>query len=182
MPLELNQISLMIVLFHSMNCSKCGHTAVIFIRYNGRYLCLQHFIEFLERRVKKEIRKQGLPKGHIAVALSGGKDSIVTCYLLNKILHKENGHSLTAISIDEGLNGYRKETIKIAKKANYNTIISGRSGESEDTFLAHLFIGLGVNEGKIAGLRGAESTSTLNELIRIEETLVNNFKYLWLSK
>ena len=74
------------------------------------------------------------------------------------------------------------ETIKIAKKANYNTIISGRSGESEDPFLAHLFVGLGVNEGKIAGLRGAESTSTLNELIKIEETLGNKTKYSWLNK
>ncbi|RLF44350.1 MAG: tRNA lysidine(34) synthetase TilS, partial [Thermoplasmata archaeon] len=72
-----------------MQCSKCSKEAITFIRYNGTYLCRQHFIEFVEKRVRKEIRKQGLPKGNIAVALSGGKDSLVACYLLWKITHKD---------------------------------------------------------------------------------------------
>ncbi|MCD6447891.1 MAG: TIGR00269 family protein [Thermoplasmata archaeon] len=99
-----------------MQCSKCGNEAVTFIRYNGTYLCRQHFIEFVEKRVRKEIRKQSLPKGVIAVALSGGKDSIVACYMLWKIAKKDRSREIHAITVDEGIAGYRDATIKIAKK------------------------------------------------------------------
>lgn len=54
-----------------MKCSKCGKEAVTFIRYNGTYLCREHFIEYVERRVRKDVRKQGIRKGVVAVALSG---------------------------------------------------------------------------------------------------------------
>ncbi len=99
-----------------MQCSKCSKEAITFIRYNGTYLCRQHFIEFVEKRVRKEIRKQGLPKGNIAVALSGGKDSLVACYLLWKITHKDTTRHIHAITVDEGITGYRDKTIEIAKK------------------------------------------------------------------
>ncbi|MEM2583778.1 MAG: TIGR00269 family protein [Candidatus Thermoplasmatota archaeon] len=99
-----------------MKCTKCENEAIIFIRYNGTYLCKQHFIEFFERRVKKEIRKQGLPEGKIAVALSGGKDSSVACYILWKIIGRHKNRELHAITVDEGIKGYRDKTIKIAKK------------------------------------------------------------------
>jgi len=103
-------------IFYSMQCSKCSKEAITFIRYNGTYLCKEHFNEFVEKRAKKEIRKQGLPKGIIAVALSGGKDSIVASYLLWKIIHKQKERELHAITVDEGIKGYRDKTIKIAKK------------------------------------------------------------------
>lgn len=104
------------LIFSLMQCSKCGRKAVTYIRYNGKYLCKHHFMEFVERRVKKEIRKQGLPKGTIAVALSGGKDSSIVAYILNKILREHRERKLIAITVDEGIKGYRNETIKIAKK------------------------------------------------------------------
>ncbi|RLF61772.1 MAG: TIGR00269 family protein [Thermoplasmata archaeon] len=98
-----------------MKCSKCGREAVIFIRYNGRYLCEEHFSEFVERRVKREVRKQRFPKGTIAVALSGGKDSIVACHLLKEITREGDSRTVHAITVDEGIKGYREETIKIAE-------------------------------------------------------------------
>lgn len=99
-----------------MQCSKCHRKAVTYIRYNGRYLCKNHFMEFVERRIKKEIRRQGLPKGTIAVALSGGKDSTIVAYMLYKILKEHRERNLVAITIDEGIKGYRDKTIKNAKK------------------------------------------------------------------
>ena len=102
--------------YPNMHCSKCHRKAITFIRYNGMFLCREHFIEFFERRVKKEIRKQGLPKGTIAVALSGGKDSSVACYMLWKILKNHKERKLIAITVDEGIKGYRDKTIDIAKK------------------------------------------------------------------
>ncbi len=99
-----------------MQCSKCNKKAITFIRYNGLYLCKQHFIEFVEKKAKKEIRKQGLPKGNIVVALSGGKDSTVACYMLWKIIKHHKERKLYAITVDEGIKGYRDKTIKNAKK------------------------------------------------------------------
>ena len=42
-----------------MNCDKCGRSAVIFIRYSGSHLCSSHFRDFVERRVKNELRREG---------------------------------------------------------------------------------------------------------------------------
>ncbi|HEC81051.1 MAG TPA: tRNA lysidine(34) synthetase TilS, partial [Thermoplasmatales archaeon] len=39
-------------------CSKCSNPAVIFLRYNGTHLCRKHFSEYVDRRVKREVRKQ----------------------------------------------------------------------------------------------------------------------------
>jgi len=99
-----------------MKCSKCNKKAVTFIRYNGTYLCKQHFMEYVEKRVRKDIRKQGLRKGIIAVALSGGKDSLVALYLMNDLFGKHKDKELHAITVDEGIAGYRQKTIEIARK------------------------------------------------------------------
>jgi len=100
------------------NCIKCKKPAVTFIRYNGTHLCGDHFIEYFERRVKKDINKQGKTKGNskIAVALSGGKDSTVTLYVIHNIFNKRPNIDLVGISVDEGIRGYRDESIKIARK------------------------------------------------------------------
>jgi uncharacterized protein (TIGR00269 family) len=98
-------------------CSKCGKKAVIFIRYNGTHLCQTHFCEFFNRRVKKEIRKQGpVPPGIIAVALSGGKDSLVTVQVMHDLISSQGKRELHAITIDEGIAGYRPATLEIARR------------------------------------------------------------------
>ncbi|RLF44875.1 MAG: TIGR00269 family protein [Thermoplasmata archaeon] len=99
-----------------MKCSKCGKEAVTFIRYNGTYLCREHFIEYVERRVRKDVRKQGIRKGIVAVALSGGKDSLAALYLMHDIIKEHKDKELHAITVDEGIAGYRPESIKVAKK------------------------------------------------------------------
>ncbi|KAA0007414.1 MAG: tRNA lysidine(34) synthetase TilS, partial [Thermoplasmata archaeon] len=92
------------------NCSKCGDEAVIFVRYNGTHLCRRHFIEYVERRVKRDIRKQKGKKRFkkIAVALSGGKDSSTALYIIHKIFSRTS--EIHAITIDEGIRGYRDKT------------------------------------------------------------------------
>jgi len=71
-------------------CSRCKKPAITFIRYNGTHLCKNHFIEYFEKRVKKDIKKQGKTiKGiKIGVALSGGKDSTVVLHLIHDIFSK----------------------------------------------------------------------------------------------
>ena len=99
-------------------CSKCRKPAITFIRYNGTHLCRDHFIEYFERRVKKDIKKQGKTEGacKIAVALSGGKDSTVALYITNDIFSKRANIDLYAITVDEGIKGYRDKSLKIASR------------------------------------------------------------------
>ena len=99
-------------------CSKCNKPSITFIRYNGTHLCKEHFIEYFEKRVKKEIKKQGKTESgsRIGVALSGGKDSTVTLFMLKKIFSKRKDVDLFAISVDEGIKGYRDKSLKIARE------------------------------------------------------------------
>jgi uncharacterized protein (TIGR00269 family) len=98
------------------NCIKCHREAITFIRYNGSHLCDEHFLQYVERRVKKEIRQQidldCVKK--LAVALSGGKDSSVALCILVEALRHRPDLEIVAITVDEGILGYRPKTIEKA--------------------------------------------------------------------
>lgn len=61
------------------------------------------------------------------------------------------------------------DTIQLAKKNNYKTIISHRSGETEDNYIADLSVGLNLGQIKTGSLSRSERTSKYNRLLRIEE-------------
>lgn len=63
------------------------------------------------------------------------------------------------------------ETIELAKTNNYKTIISHRSGETEDTTIAHLAVGLNLGQIKTGSMSRTDRICKYNELIRIEEEL-----------
>lgn len=63
------------------------------------------------------------------------------------------------------------EAIKMAHKANWHSIISHRSGETEDTTIAHLAVGLATGKIKTGSLSRSERIAKYNELLRIEEML-----------
>ena len=63
------------------------------------------------------------------------------------------------------------DTVMIAKENGYTTIISHRSGETEDTFIAHLAVGLNAGQIKTGSASRTDRTAKYNELIRIEEEL-----------
>ena len=63
------------------------------------------------------------------------------------------------------------ETIELAKKNNYKTIISHRSGETEDTTIADLAVGLDLGQIKTGSMSRTDRICRYNELIRIEEEL-----------
>ena len=65
------------------------------------------------------------------------------------------------------------ETIRVAQKAGYRSIISHRSGETEDTTIADFAVGLGVGQIKTGSLSRSERTAKYNQLLRIEEELSN---------
>jgi enolase len=61
-------------------------------------------------------------------------------------------------------------TIQMAKQAGWNTIVSHRSGETEDTTIAHLAVGTGAGQIKTGSVARGERTAKHNELMRIEDT------------
>ena len=63
------------------------------------------------------------------------------------------------------------EVIKFAQLIGFNTIISHRSGESEDTFISDLAVGTNSNQIKTGSLARSERVAKYNQLIRIEEQL-----------
>ena len=63
------------------------------------------------------------------------------------------------------------DTIKFAKENNFKTIISHRSGETEDTFIADMAVGLNLGFIKTGSLCRGERISKYNQLLRIEEKI-----------
>ena len=99
-----------------------------------------------------------------------GDDLFVTnTKLLKKGISEKAGN---AILIKPNQIGTLTETIDavlMAKKAGFKTIISHRSGESEDSSIAHLAVGLGAGQIKTGSLSRSERIAKYNELIRIAE-------------
>lgn len=69
------------------------------------------------------------------------------------------------------------EAVEMAKRAGFGTIVSHRSGETEDTFIADLSVALNVNQIKTGSLSRTDRVAKYNQLMRIEEELGKAAKY-----
>ena len=69
------------------------------------------------------------------------------------------------------------EAIDLAKNNKYNSVVSHRSGETEDTFIADLSVAYSVGQIKTGSLSRSDRVAKYNQLIRIEEELGSNSKY-----
>jgi len=100
-----------------LKCSICKRRNAFYVRrYSGERLCRKCFSESIENKVRAVISKYNMFKfdDRIAVAVSGGKDSINLLHILSKIEKDYPKASICAITVDEGIRGYRDEAIKIA--------------------------------------------------------------------
>ena len=104
------------------------------IRYSGDHLCRGHFLEFVERRVKRELRSQVDLRGgeRIAVGMSGGKDSSVAAVLLREVLGNRRDVTLVGITVDEGIASYRPEGLASARRLCDRLGIEHRTVRYED--------------------------------------------------
>lgn len=101
-----------------------------------------------------------------------GDDLLVTnTQRLSEAIEKKAGN---AILIKLNQIGTLTETIRaveMAYEAGWNAVISHRSGETEDTTIAHLVVGLGTGQIKTGSLCRTDRVAKYNELLRIEEEL-----------
>ncbi len=90
----------------------------------------------------------------------------------NRLQKGINERAATAVLIKLNQNGTLTGTldvIKMARKNGLATIVSARSGETEDDFIADLAVGTNAGQIKIGSFRGSERLSKYNQLLRIEE-------------
>jgi len=105
-------------------CVACKRRDVFFFRpYSGERLCKKCFVESIEAKVRGTIGKYGMFgfDDRIAVAVSGGKDSTSLLHILAKTEQAHPKSSLVAVTVDEGIKGYRDEALDIAA-ANCKTL------------------------------------------------------------
>ena len=98
-------------------CTVCKRRDAFFVRlYSGEKLCRKCFANSIEDKVRTTIAKYKMLEfdDRIAVAVSGGKDSVSLLHVLAKIERGYPKTSLVAVTVDEGIKGYRDEALKIA--------------------------------------------------------------------
>ncbi|HET9678794.1 MAG TPA: phosphopyruvate hydratase [Buchnera sp. (in: enterobacteria)] len=103
-----------------------------------------------------------------------GDDLFVTnSKILKKGIKKNIANSILIKLNQIGTLTETLSTIQLAKKFKYTTIISHRSGETEDTFISDLSVGTASGQIKTGSMCRTERTAKYNQLIRIEETIGN---------
>jgi uncharacterized protein (TIGR00269 family) len=101
---------------NTLMCTACKRRAALFFRpYSGEKLCKRCFTESIEEKVRATIAKYNMlmHDDRIAVAVSGGKDSLSLLHIMAKIERDYTKASLLAITVDEGIRGYRDKSLKI---------------------------------------------------------------------
>jgi len=151
-----------------MKCQRCSKSAVIYQKYSNAHLCKSHFMEDVERKIKRDIRKfKMIGRGEkIAVALSGGKDSIALLYVLHKIFYDRPDLEFIAISIDEGIKGYREHTLEHATKLTGELGIRHIIRSFEDEFETSLDALTRNKENAACTLCGVLRKNILNKAAR----------------
>ncbi len=87
--------------------------------HEGVSFCSKCFRHSIEEKVRRTITRHRMLEydDHVAVAVSGGKDSLTLLSVLVKLEGRFPKSRLTAISVDEGIDGYRDEALELARKA-----------------------------------------------------------------
>ena len=92
---------------------------------------------------------------------------------LNKGIEEKSANAILIKLNQIGTVSETLDTIKIAQKNGFKTIISHRSGDTEDTFIADLAVGTNSDQIKTGSLTRSERVAKYNRLLRIEEELGN---------
>src|SRR6056297_4088121 len=107
-----------------MECDKCGSDAVLHAAYSGLYLCEDHLCRAVEKRLRRRVREDGLVPDEATpedpetwvIGLSGGKDSVVLTHILYDVFERDPRIELVALSIHEGIEGYRDASLEACEQ------------------------------------------------------------------
>jgi enolase len=101
-----------------------------------------------------------------------GDDIFVTnTSILERGIREKAGNSILIKLNQIGTVTETIEAVEMARKAGYTSVISHRSGETEDTTIADLAVGLGTGQIKTGSLSRSDRIAKYNQLLRIEEEL-----------
>ncbi len=107
-----------------MECDKCQADAAVHTAYSGQHLCEEHLCRSVETRVRRRVREDNLlpddatledPETWV-VGLSGGKDSVVLATILEETFADDPRLEIVALSIHEGIEGYRDESLAACRE------------------------------------------------------------------
>ena len=99
-----------------------------------------------------------------------GDDLLVTnTQRLQKAIDLKAGNAILVKPNQIGSLSETIDAVKLAKANGFNTVMSHRSGETEDTTIAHLAVGLGCGQIKTGSLSRTDRVAKYNELLRIAE-------------
>ncbi len=108
-----------------------------------------------------------------------GDDLFVTNpAILKEGIDKHIGNSVLVKVNQIGTLSETLETISMAQKAKFGAVISHRSGETEDSFIADLAVGTGAGQIKTGSLSRTDRVAKYNQLLRIESELGANAKWV----
>ncbi len=97
-------------------CTGCGGDVVYHRVYSGEQLCRRCFRESIVEKTRRTVSKYDMLRygDTVAVAVSGGKDSLSLLDVLSRLapLH---GERVVAVTVDEGIGGYREEAVRLAE-------------------------------------------------------------------
>ena len=107
-----------------------------------------------------------------------GDDLLVTNILCIKKALNENACNALLLKVNQiGTVTEAIDAASIAFKNKWNVIVSHRSGETEDSFIADLCVGIGANQCKFGAPARSERTAKYNRLLKIEEKQGNKAKF-----
>ncbi|MFH0897008.1 MAG: ATP-binding protein, partial [Candidatus Bathyarchaeota archaeon] len=100
------------------NCTFCSGEAIYLRPYSGERYCKKCFLRAVEKQVQRTISRHRMlkPDDKVILALSGGKDSVSLLHILSRLEEGFPLSEMVAVTIDEGITGYRAESIEIAKE------------------------------------------------------------------
>src|SRR5918995_1322133 len=145
-------------------CSKCQKkTSVYFRQYSGEHLCRSCFIFSIEEKASRTISKFSMVDygDKIAVGVSGGKDSLSLLLVLKHLFDRKKTSDLIAITIDEGIAGYRDESLKIVKE------FCSRLNITNEIFSYKELFGIDMDESM--SIRPSEKIKKIKPFIEIYE-------------
>ncbi|MFC7231508.1 TIGR00269 family protein [Saliphagus sp. GCM10025308] len=125
-----------------MNCNRCDAEAVMHAAYSGAHLCEDHFLESVDKRVRRRIRRDDLvprdatpenPQTWV-IGLSGGKDSVVLTQILSETFAEDPRIELVCLTIHEGIEGYRDESLAACLELTEDLDIRHEVVSYEDEF------------------------------------------------